>query len=115
MSGNIITDMEAAIVAAVQADIAAIKQFWNTEEPIIVGELMSAEQQLASIVVKAMVSVLGAVASGTVTSGEAFGKLVTSSYQTAISTGLSVAITDVQAAAAQAYSSAKAAVTPPAQ
>lgn len=117
-NGNIFADIGAAIEADVQTVVTDIKQFWTTEEPIIVGELKTAAQQLSSIVVAELLAVLQQVSTGAVQSTEAFGTLVTNAYQTAAATGLSVAITDVQQAAAQAYSAAKTAVaaaaTPPA-
>lgn len=111
---DVFTEIEQAVVSEVQAAEAAIKQWWTTEEPIVVGELKTAAQQLASIVVAGLTTVLEGVANGTVKNTEAFGTLVTNAYQTAISTGLNVGITDVEQAAAQAVASAKTLVSAPA-
>lgn len=83
-----------------------IKQFWNTEEPIVVGEIESWGKQLAGIAASELVSVLKAVASGAITSTEQFGQLVTNTYQTAIGTGLALTIADAQTAASQAVTAA---------
>ena len=114
-TANPITDLEQAVEKKVEGALDAIKQYWNVEEPILVGEVETWFEQLAGIATSALVGVLSAVASGSIKSTEAFGQVVVSTYQNAITTGLGITIVDAQQAAKQVVTSAQAKVAAPAQ
>lgn len=95
-------------LAKARADIQA---FWSIEEPIVVSELKTVAEQLAGIVTGSLVSVLQAYAAGTIKSGEQFGQLVTTTYQSAVAQGLQITIADAHAAATQAVGQAAAMIS----
>lgn len=78
-----------------------IVDLWNYEAPIFVAELKNLAHELLSIAGDGVVTVLEAVASGSIQSTEALGALITHTYQTAVGRGLAATIADAQAAAKQ--------------
>lgn len=98
---NIFVELETEAKAEVEKVWGDIKQFWATEEPIVVGEIKSWAQQLAGIAAGALGEIAQQVFSGTLSKGESFGALVTSIFQKSEQAALGVSIVDAQTAAKQ--------------
>jgi len=98
---SFLQEIEADAIAAVNAVKADIAALWNKEAPVFEAELKSLEQTLLGIAANGVVTILQGVASGTIQSKESLGALVTHTYQNAIAQGVSVTISDAQAAARQ--------------